>query len=53
MFELIIQLTACSTIDQLRELYHAVKKTTKKREGEVSYYHEAEEDGQLGLVHFP
>ena len=40
------------TLDQLRELYHAVKKKTKKREGEASYYHDAEEDGQLGLAHF-
>ena len=40
------------TLDQLRELYHAVKKKTKKREEEVSYYHDAEEDGQLGLAHF-
>ena len=36
------------TLDQLRELYHAVKKKTKKRED----YHKEEEDGQLDLAHF-
>ena len=33
-----------NTLDQLRELYYAVKKKTKKREGEASYYHEASDD---------
>ena len=42
----------CDTLDQLRELYHMVKKRTKKKEGEVSYYQKPEEDGQLGPVHF-
>ena len=32
------------TLDQLGELYHAVKKRTKKKKGEVSYYQEAEDD---------
>ena len=40
------------TLDQLRELYHEVKKRTKKREGEASYYQETEDDGQLGPVRF-
>ena len=40
------------TLDQLRELYHAVKKKTTKKEGEASYYQEAEDNGQLGPVHF-
>ena len=40
------------TLDlELRELYQAVKKRTKK-EGEASYYQEAEDNGQLGPVHF-
>ena len=39
------------TLDQLRELYHAVKKKTKKRE-EASYYHKEEKDGRLDLAHF-
>ena len=39
-------------LDQLRELYHSVKKRTKKREEEGSYYHNTEEDGQLGPAHF-
>ena len=41
----------CDPLDQLRELYHTVKKRTKKKE-ELSYYQEAEDDGQLGPVHF-
>ena len=40
------------TVDQLRELYHAVKKKTRKREEVASYYHKVEEDGQLSLAHF-
>ena len=39
------------TLDQIRELYHAVKKRTKKKEGETSYYQEAEDNGQLGPAH--
>ena len=41
-----------NTLDQLRELYHAAKKRTKKKEGEESYYQEAEDDGHLDPVHF-
>ena len=39
-------------LDQLRELYHTVKKKTKKKEGDLSYYQKVEDDGQLGPVHF-
>ena len=42
----------CDALEQLRELYHAEKKRTKKKEGEASYYQEREEDGQLGPIHF-
>ena len=39
------------TLDQLRELYHTVKKRTKMKEEEASYHHK-EGDGQLDPAHF-
>ena len=39
-------------LEQLRELNHAAKKRTKKKEGEASYYQTAEENGQLDPDHF-
>ena len=39
-------------LEQLRELYHAAKKRTKKREGEASYSRTLEDNGQLDPSHF-
>ena len=39
-------------VEQLRELYHAAKKRTRKKEGEASYYQTMEDNGQLDPDHF-